>query len=131
MEAPDLILPPAGGIVLLHHMKDARSFAVVLVTVPDLKLARRLAQSVLRARLAACVNLLPRMESHYWWQGKLETGTEVLMILKTTRRRLATLEQHILERHPYDTPEVIVLPLTGGTKRYLDWITASVKDRAA
>ncbi len=109
-------------------MKNARSFAVVLVTIPNLRLARRLAHSVLRARLAACVNLVPRIESHYWWQGKLETGAEVLMILKTTRQRLAALEQHILERHPYDTPEFLALPLLAGAKRYLDWIAASSRD---
>ncbi len=108
-------------------MKNARFFAAVLVTVPDLKLARRLAQSALRARLVACVSLVPKIESHYWWQGKVETGHEVLMILKTSRHRLAALEQHILERHPYDTPEFVVLPLTGGARPYLDWITASVK----
>ncbi len=110
-----------------ESMQNTRSFAVVLVTAPDLRLARRLAQSALRARLAACVSLVPKIESHYWWQGKVARGAEVLMILKTARRRLAALEEHLLERHPYDTPEVVVLPLTGGARRYLDWITASVK----
>ena len=111
-------------------MNNARYFMVVLVTVPDLKTGRRLAQSALRARLAACVSLVPRVESHYWWQGKLEKGAEALMIFKTARRRLAALERHILAHHPYDTPEFVALPLTAGTKRYLDWMAASVEGRA-
>ena len=112
-------------------MKHTGSFAVVLVTAPDLKTARRLAQSAVQARLAACASLVPRIESHYWWQDKIERSSETLILLKTSRRRLAALERHILERHPYDTPEFISLPLAGGTPRYLDWITASVRSRPA
>lgn len=106
-------------------MKAAARFAVVLVTAPDLKTARGLARAALEARLIACANLVPRIESHYWWQGKLERGAEVLLVLKTLRTRLAALEELILARHPYDTPEFVVLPLQAGTKRYLDWIAAS------
>ena len=98
----------------------------MLVTAPDLKVARKLAKIILNSRLAACANLLPKIESHYWWQGKLETSAEVLMILKTSRSRLKKLEKCVLENHPYDTPEFIVLKLDSGTKRYLDWIDDSV-----
>ena len=107
-------------------MKSAKPFAVVLVTAPELKVARRLARGALRARLAACANLIPKLESHYWWQGRLESGAEVLMIFKTTKRHLVKLEKFILAEHPYDTPEFVVLPMTSGTPRYLDWISASV-----
>jgi periplasmic divalent cation tolerance protein len=107
-------------------MKSARSCALVLVTAPNLKTARSLAQAVLRTRLAACANLVPRLESHYWWQGRLEKSAEVLIVLKTTRTRLAALERRVLELHPYDTPEFLVLPLSGGSNRYLDWLQASV-----
>ena len=103
-------------------MKSAREFAAVLVTAPDLNTARRLAKSALAARLIACANLVPRIESHYWWRGKLEHGSEVLLILKTTRQSLGKLERLIVREHPYDTPEFIVLPLSAGTKRYLDWL---------
>jgi periplasmic divalent cation tolerance protein len=102
---------------------------MVLVTTPDLKTARRLAKAALSARLIACANLVPKIESHYWWQGKMESGSEVLMILKTTRARLAALEKLILAQHPYDNPEFIVLPLTAGAKRYLDWIGQSCAAR--
>lgn len=93
----------------------------MLVTAPDLKTARGLARAALEARLVACVNLIPGLESHYWWQGKLETGKEVLMLLKTTRPRLAALEKLVLSKHPYDTAEFIVLPVSAGAKRYLAW----------
>src|SRR6185369_13707854 len=106
-------------------MKTTGKFAIVLVTAPDLKMARRLAQAALRARLVACVNLIPLVESHYWWQGKLERGNEVLLVLKTTKTLLGKLEKLIVSRHPCDTPEFVVLPLSGGSKRYLDWLNQS------
>jgi len=106
-------------------MKPAAKFAVVLVTAPDLKSARRLAKGALQMRLVACANLIPKIESHYWWQGKIESGTEVLLVLKTQKSRLAALEKLILARHPYDTPEFLVLPLSAGSEKYLTWLAAS------
>lgn len=106
-------------------MKTA--FAIVLVTAPNAKTARRLARAALTARLAACVNLVPGIESHYWWQGKLERGGEILLVLKTRAARLAALEAVIRENHPYDTPEFLALPVTAGAKKYLAWLGAEVK----
>jgi uncharacterized protein involved in tolerance to divalent cations len=106
-------------------MKSAAKFAVVLVTAPDLKTARRLAKAALQGRLIACANLVPKIESHYQWLGKLESGPEVLMILKTTKPRLAALKKMVLARHPYDTPEFLVLPLSAGNRKYLAWLAAS------
>jgi len=108
-------------------MRSAGSFALVLVTAPDLRSARALARAALGAGLVACVNLVPRIESHYWWRGKIERGTEVLLVLKTRRSHLATLEKLILKEHPYDTPEFLVLPLASGTRRYLEWLAASTR----
>ena len=106
-------------------MKSASGFALVLITAPDLKTARRLARLALKSRLIACANLVPKVESHYLWQGKLESGAEVLLLLKTRRAHLRKLESLILKAHPYDTPEFLVLGLQGGTKRYLDWLAIS------
>lgn len=106
-------------------MKTTTDFAIALATAPDMKTARRLAAAALRARLVACANIVPRIESHYWWQGKLEQSAEVLLILKTTRRHLGQLETLIVSEHPYDTPEFIVLPLSGGNRKYLDWLRES------
>jgi periplasmic divalent cation tolerance protein len=102
-------------------------FVIVLVTAPDMKTARKLARVALKARLVACANLLPRIESHYWWQNKIETGAEVLLLLKTRPSRIAELEETIIANHPYDTPEFIVLPITRGNRRYLDWLGMSVR----
>ena len=103
---------------------NAARFSIALVTAPDLKTARRLARVALDARLIACANLIPRIESHYRWQGKIERGSEVLMILKTTAKCLAKLEKLIIAAHPYDTPEFIIIDLRGGNRRYLDWLKA-------
>ncbi|MEO5804741.1 MAG: divalent-cation tolerance protein CutA [Verrucomicrobiota bacterium] len=99
----------------------------MLVTAPDLKAARKLTQAILQSRLAACANLVPKVESHYWWRGRLERSSEVLIILKTTQARLAKLQKCVLENHPYDTPEFVMLPVTSGNKRYFDWIADSVQ----
>jgi periplasmic divalent cation tolerance protein len=108
-------------------MKTAGNYVIVLVTAPDLKTARSLARVALEARLVACANLVPRLESHYWWQGKLESGREILILFKTTRSKLAALEKAMLKKHPYDTPEIIAVPLQSGTAGYLQWIAACVK----
>jgi periplasmic divalent cation tolerance protein len=106
-------------------MKTAAKFAVVLVTAPDLKTARTLAKTALHARLIACANLIPKIKSYYRWRGKIKSGAEVLLVLKTQKSKLAPLEKLILARHPYDTPEFLVLPLSTGNKKYLDWIVES------
>ena len=111
-------------------MKPAHRFALVLVTAPNLKVARQLAQIILQQRQAACVNLVPRLESHYWWRGKLERSAEILLLIKTTKPKLRTLEKLILAQHPYDTPEFVVVPLQSGHQRYLAWISESVKTPA-
>jgi periplasmic divalent cation tolerance protein len=108
-------------------MKSAAKFTLVLVTAPDLKTARALAKAALQAKLVACANLIPKVESHYWWQDKLESSAEVLMVLKTPRIRLAALEKLILAKHPYDTPEFLALPLNAGNGKYLDWLAASCR----
>jgi len=107
-------------------MKPA-GFRIALVTAPDLKTARCLARAALDARLIACANLIPRVESHYRWQGKIERGTEVLMVLKTTAKCVAKLEKLIVAEHPYDTPEFVILDLRGGNKRYLSWLETGCK----
>ncbi len=98
---------------------------IVLVTAPDFKTARRLARLALDRRLIACANLVPRIESHYWWQGKVERSSEVLLVLKTTPSCLARLQRLIIAEHPYDTPEFLVLPINGGNRRYLNWLAAN------
>ena len=107
-------------------MSSQKSYSIVLVTAPDLKTARRLAKAALTRHLIACANLIPKLESHYWWQGKIETGSEVLMLLKTRSSKLSALEKLILAEHPYDTPEFIAVTINGGNKRYLNWLSNSL-----
>src|SRR5713226_1546952 len=99
------MLTPQRNIKLAHMsrggegvalMKRTSGFELVLVTAPNLKTARKLARAALTARLIACANLLPKIESHYWWKEKIEHGKEVLMLLKTTTARLAALEKLIV-----------------------------------
>lgn len=107
-------------------MQSASSFALVLVTAPDMKTARALARAALKGKWIACANLVPAIESHYRWKGKLERSAEILMILKTRKSRVPALEKLILAQHPYDTPEILVLTLKGGTKKYLAWLGESI-----
>lgn len=99
---------------------------LVFVTAPDLRTARSLAQAALKAKLAACVNLVPRLESHYWWHDKIESGAEVLMIFKTTAGCRSRLQNLMLEKHPYETPEFVAFKIASGSPAYLQWIASSV-----
>lgn len=103
-------------------MSPAADISLALVTAPDVETARTLARAALEARLVACANLVPAIESHYWWQGKIESGSEVLILFKTTTSKLEQLERLVLEKHPYDTAEFIVLPLAAVAEKYLAWI---------
>lgn len=86
-----------------------------------------LAKAALEKHLVACANLVPKLESHYWWQGKLETNAEVLIVFKTKRPHLAALEKLVMQKHPYDTAEFIVLKIESGAARYLKWIEDSTQ----
>ena len=101
-------------------------FCCVLSTVPNIKEARQLAGLLVSKRLAACVQILPGLESHYRWRGKKETSKEVLLIIKTLVSLYKPLEKAILKNHPYEVPEIVCLPITKGSKRYLNWIDAEV-----
>jgi len=84
--------------------------------------ATRLADLLIGAHLAACVQILPEMESVYRWQGAIERQTEVLLLAKTTRRRFADLEREVRALHSYDVPEIVALPIVAGSAPYLRWL---------
>jgi periplasmic divalent cation tolerance protein len=109
-------------------MHRPEEFCCVFVTAPNITVARKIAAAVLKERLAACANLVPKIESHYWWQGQVESSSEVLILLKTTRDKLLDLEQTVVKNHPYDTPEFIAVKLDHGAEKYLAWITTSVAE---
>jgi len=99
-----------------------KKFRVVLTTCGSIAEARRIGRNAVKRRLAACANIVPRIESIYRWKGKVEKSAEVLVLMKTTAARLKELERRIREQHSYDLPEFVVLPVTKGSQGYLRWI---------
>jgi periplasmic divalent cation tolerance protein len=97
------------------------------ITCKDVDDARRIGKTLVLEHLAACVNILPGMESHYWWNGKIETAHEAVLIAKTRADAREVLLERTLELHPYETPCVVFLPVTGGNPDYLDWIASEVE----
>ncbi len=82
---------------------------------------------ILKHRLAACVNLIPKIESWYWWQGKVEHAAETLLVIKTSRTHFKGLGLLIKAHHSYEVPELIALPISGGDPTYLRWLGANLK----
>lgn len=95
---------------------------VVFVTVDTQETAKTIADQLLTERKAACVNILPGIESRYWWQGAIESAQELLIIIKTRIDLLDELKKIIKQNHPYSVPEIIALPIIGGNEDYLDWM---------
>lgn len=95
---------------------------LVLTNLPDTESARSLARVLVESRLAACVNLMPGVQSIYHWQGAIEQANEVTLLIKTTRSHYAQLQQAIISHHPYEVPEVIAMPVSDGHPAYLRWV---------
>lgn len=100
---------------------------IVLCTAPDSATAEQLADKALAARLAACVTVLPGATSYYVWQGQRETAREVQMLLKSDVTHQQALIDLLKAAHPYDTPELLVLPVQHGESDYLSWLSASLR----
>jgi periplasmic divalent cation tolerance protein len=107
--------------------KTRENCVVVLVTASSKAEAHRIASVVLSNRLAACANLVKGVESHYWWNGKLESASEYLLVMKTTRTRFGRLAAAVKKAHSYQTPEIIALPVAHGSTPYLRWIAETVE----
>ena len=99
---------------------------VGLCTVPAEFDTGPLAKELVDLGVAACVSVLPGVRSVYKWQGVVETAQEQQLVIKTTRRQVDALWTELRSRHPYDVPEFIVVPVTGGNQEYLDWVRSSV-----
>jgi len=97
---------------------------LVLTNCPDEETANTIALAVVEAQLAACVNILPRVQSIYRWQGVVESATEIPLFIKSTAANYPALEKLIAGLHPYETPEIIALPITQGLPAYLNWVAA-------
>lgn len=104
---------------------------VVLVTAPDAAAAEALVGRLVEERLVACGNIVPGLTSIYWWQGSVERAEEVLVMFKTTSAGAEALIRRVPELHPYEVPEVLVLPVDGGHGPYLQWVSENVGSREA
>lgn len=108
----------------------ADQFIVVLITAPSQEVGEQIAAALLEARLAACVNILPAVQSIYAWKGAVQNDQEVLLLVKT---RLALFAERLVPAikaiHPYEVPEIIALPVLSGSQDYLDWIAAETTPR--
>lgn len=100
---------------------QAGSIRVVFITTPRDE-ANKIARELVEQRLAACINLAPRIESYFWWDDAVQHDEEALLIVKTTAERMPELMNWVAENHPYDLPEVIGVPLSDGLPEYLAWI---------
>ena len=99
---------------------------LVLMTAPNGEEATRLADLLIGAHLAACVQILPEMESVYRWEGKIERQSEILLLAKTTTAKFAELEREVRALHSYETPEIIAVPIIAGSSPYLAWLFDSL-----
>ena len=101
---------------------------VVLVTAGTGEEARRIAELLLDKRKAACVNIVPKVDSLFWWQGKLDSAQESLLIIKTKASLLPEIVNLVKSVHSYEVPEIIALPIIGGSEDYLKWMDSEVKE---
>lgn len=105
----------------------AEAYIVVLVTAPDTDVAKQLARTLTSSKKAACVNILPGINSLYWWQGKLTEENEVLLLIKTRAELYNEIATLVKSVHPYRVPEIIALPIVFGSPEYLDWLSETTK----
>jgi periplasmic divalent cation tolerance protein len=101
-------------------------YIAVHVTAKETEEAQKIAKFLVKHRLAACVNILPGMESFYWWKDKLEAEKEVLLIIKTKESLLPEIIKAVKKLHSYSVPEIVALPITGGSRDYLEWMDSEV-----
>jgi periplasmic divalent cation tolerance protein len=106
---------------------EASSCIVLLITTATAEEAQRISRVLLEQKKVACVNILPRVNSLFWWQGKLDSAEESLLIVKTKASQLSEIVPLVKELHSYDIPELIALPIIGGNQDYLEWMEKEVK----
>lgn len=109
-------------------MKEAGpgDVVVVLVTVPSADVGEKMARAVVEEHLAACVNIAPGIRSFFWWEERVQEESELLLVVKTSPDQLPALEHRVRSLHPYSVPEFIALPVIGGLKPYLAWVSDAV-----
>ena len=100
---------------------------MVICTFPNMEKARQIGTALVQMQLVACVNLIPGIQSIYRWEGKVEEQEEVMAFFKTSAAKYQEVEQKVIEMHPYELPELVVVELAGGLPAYLHWVLSSTK----
>jgi periplasmic divalent cation tolerance protein len=116
--------------MLVQNATQQDQAVMCFTTYPSLVEAEQAGRAIVARRLAACVNILPGMISHYWWQGTLERGEEVVMIIKTRASLAEAVHAAVKEMHSYATPAILVIPLESVDEKYLAWIMAETEAAA-
>lgn len=101
-------------------------YIVILITAPNKKEAKLIAGRLLKARLAACVNIIDNISSIFWWKAKIDKAKEVLLVIKSKKTKLPKIIRLVRSLHSYDIPEIIALPIIAGNKNYLEWLDESL-----
>jgi periplasmic divalent cation tolerance protein len=103
------------------------SFVIIYITTKNVAEARKIANTLVKEKLVACANIIPKIESTYWWKGKIEKSNEATIILKTKKKLVKDVIKRVKELHSYTVPCIITIPITGGNKDFLNWINEVVK----
>ncbi len=102
-------------------------YLVVLVTAKDKKEAKKISLGLIKAKLAACVNIVDKIDSLFFWEGKIDQAKESLLVIKTRKEKLSRIIKLVKSLHSYTVPEIIALPIAGADRSYLRWIDASLR----
>ena len=102
-------------------------YVIAFVTTPTVEEAKRIAETLVERKLAACVNVIPQVDSYYWWNGKIESDQEAKLVIKTKSELMEELIESVRKLHSYEICEVTSVPIVGGNADYLKWIDENVK----
>ncbi len=102
-------------------------YNIIFITASKPEEAEKIAKGLLESKLAACVNIVPRVKSYFWWEGKIDRADELLLIVKTRKSLVNKLIKKVKSLHSYTVPEVVAFPIINGNKDYLKWIDDSTK----
>jgi len=106
---------------------EESAYIVLFITTATVEEAQQISKALLNQRKVACINIVPKVSSHFWWQGELDSAKESLMVVKTKASQLNEIVRLVKELHSYEIPEIIALPIVGGNQDYLEWIDKEVK----
>jgi len=107
---------------------ESLTYIVLLITAGSIEEAQRISRALLEQKKVACVNIVPQISSLFWWQGKIDSESEVLLLAKTKASKLPEILDLVREIHSYDVPEVIALPILDGNREYLEWIDKEIEN---